>query len=144
MLALLRDVLTDEPCGVHRTFLDDDGRKLGRKMLGRAKQAAVKLDPNDSVTFGLVIGEGIETCLTARLAGLRPVWCLGSAGGIEYLPVLAGIEAVTILAENDANGANKRAVDVCAKRWRDAGRGVFIVEPLIGNDFSDAWAEAQR
>ena len=54
------------PAACTSTFLDDDGRKLGRKMLGRAKQAAVKLDPNDSVTFGLVIGEGIR-----RLALLR-------------------------------------------------------------------------
>lgn len=37
MLALFRDVWTNEPCGIHRTFLDRAGRKLDRKMLGRAK-----------------------------------------------------------------------------------------------------------
>jgi putative DNA primase/helicase len=37
MLALFRDVWSNEPCGIHRTFLDRAGRKLDRKMLGRAK-----------------------------------------------------------------------------------------------------------
>jgi|SRR6516165_6364356 hypothetical protein len=65
MVALFRDIRTNEPCGIHRTFLDGIGRKLDRKMLGRARQAAIKLDADESVTLGLHIGEGIETCLAA-------------------------------------------------------------------------------
>jgi hypothetical protein len=81
MVALFRDIAGNEPCGIHRTFLDSDGRKLDRKMLGRAKGAAIKLDADETVTLGLHIGEGLETCLAARLAGFRPVWALGSARG---------------------------------------------------------------
>src|SRR5262249_20355986 len=67
MIALLRDIITNEPCGIHRTFLDSAGRKLGRKMLGRAKGAAIKLNADENVTLGLTIGEGIETCIAAYL-----------------------------------------------------------------------------
>jgi hypothetical protein len=141
MITLLRDIRTDEPCGVHRTFLDSDGRKLGRKMLGRAKGAAIKLDPDPHVTQGLFIGEGFETCLAAYLFKFRPVWCVGSAGGIGNFPVLSGIDALTILAENDRNGVNEKAKNLCAQRWRDNGRQVFEVEPLIGKDLADVWGK---
>ena len=90
LVALFRDVRTNVPCGIHRTFLDNAGTKLDRKMLGRARAAAIKLDPDENVTLGLCIGEGIETCLAAWLAGFRPVWALGSAGAIDAFPVLGG------------------------------------------------------
>jgi putative DNA primase/helicase len=99
MVALFRDITSNEPCGIHRTFLDDAGRKLDRKMLGRARDAAIKLDADESVPLGLHIGEGLETSLAARLAGFRPVWAVGSSGAIAAFPVLSGIEAITILGE---------------------------------------------
>ena len=72
MVALFCDIVNDEPCGIHRTFLDSEGRKLNRWMLGRASRAAIKLDGNENVSLGLTIGEGVETCLAAQLAGFRP------------------------------------------------------------------------
>jgi putative DNA primase/helicase len=66
-------------------------------MLGAAGGTAVKLDPDPCVTLGLVVGEGVETCLSARQLGLKPVWALGSVGAIRAVPVLSGIEALTIL-----------------------------------------------
>jgi hypothetical protein len=101
LVALLRDILTDEPCGVHRTYLDDDARKIDRRMLGRAKRAAIKLDAHEDVTLGLSVGEGIETCMAGRQLGYVPAWALGSAGAIANFPVLAGIEAIVCFAEND-------------------------------------------
>jgi putative DNA primase/helicase len=141
MLALFRDVWTNEPCGIHRTFLDRAGRKLDRWMLGRAKRAAIKLDADENVALGLHIGEGLETCLAARLAGFRPVWALGSASGIAAFPVLTGIEAVTVLGEVNDGGANHRAAHVCASRWIGAGREALIVTPLSGKDLNDVWRE---
>lgn len=141
MLALFRDVVTDEPCGIHRTFLDVEGRKLDRKMLGRVRRTAIKLDADENVTLGLHIGEGLETCLAARLAGFRPVWALGSASGIAAFPVLAGIEAITVLGEVNDGGANHRAAQACAARWTEAGREAFIVAHLSGSDLNDVWRE---
>jgi hypothetical protein len=138
IIALFRDVLTDEPCGIHRTFLHNDGRpildgagKKIRRMLGRAKSAAIKIDADDDVTLGLHIGEGVETCLAARQLGYRPVWALGSAGAIATFPVLPGIHAITVFAEND--DASNRAAEACCARYEDAGLEAWICEPPSGD-----------
>jgi Toprim domain len=144
MVALLRDITTNEPCGIHRTFLSSVGRTLERKMLGRAKHGAIKLDADENVTVGLTIGEGVETCLAARLAGFQPVWALGSSGAIAAFPVLPGVGAITILGEVEDRGANHRAAQVCAARWMDAGQEAFVVAPLVGGDLNDVWLEVQR
>jgi hypothetical protein len=135
MVALMRDVLTNEPCGVHRTFLDRDGRKIDRKMLGRAKGAAIKLDPNEDVTAGLHIVEGIETGLSGRQLGYRPIWAVGSAGGIAEFPLLAGLEALTVFDENDP--PSTRAALACIKRYRAAGSEAHLGRPPIG-DLNDS------
>jgi hypothetical protein len=141
MVALFRDIVTNEPCGIHRTFLDKAGRKLGRKMLGRAGGAAIKLDPDEDVTLGLHIGEGIESCLAARLFGFRPVWALGSADAIGGFPVLSGIEAVTVLGETGDGGANQRNAEACLARWTEAGQDALLAVPQIGGDLNDVWRE---
>jgi putative DNA primase/helicase len=144
MVALFRDIRTNEPCGIHRTFLDGAGRKLDRRMLGRARSAAVKLDADETITLGLHIGEGLETCLAARLAGFRPVWMVGSADAIAAFPVLPAIEAITVLGEVGDGGANHRAAQACAGRWIEAGREAFLVTPLVGGDLNDVWREVVR
>jgi hypothetical protein len=141
MVALFRDIRTNRPCGIHRTFLDSSGRKRDRKMLGRASGAAIKLDPDESVMLGLNVGEGVETCMAARFAGFRPVWALGSATAIARFPVLSGVEAINILGEVEDGGANDRAAKDCAARWTESGRDAFIVKPLIGDDLNDVWRE---
>ena len=74
MVALFRGIRTDRPQALSRTYLDDEGRKLGRKFLGPVGGAAIKLDADENVLGGLHIGEGVETCLAARQLGLRPTW----------------------------------------------------------------------
>src|SRR5262249_6611041 len=59
VLARMSDPLTGEELGIHRTFLDQRGQKFDRKMLGYGGIA--RLWPDEAVTQGLVIGEGIET-----------------------------------------------------------------------------------
>jgi hypothetical protein len=133
MVALFRSIATDEPQAVSRTFLDHEGRKLGRKFLGPVGGTAVKLDADEEVLGGLHIGEGVETCLAARQLGLRPCWALGSKGAIGTFPVLSGIEALTILAEPDA----ERETQACAARWHAAGREVLITRAVGGKDVND-------
>ncbi len=139
MVVLIRDLTSDEPCGVQRTFLDRDGRKIKRLSLGRMGYGAAKLDPDAAVSTGLVIGEGVETCISAYLGGFRPVWSVISAGGIATFPLLPGIEGVTILGENDANNANWIAASSCERRWRSAGRDFMFVDTLGVGDFNDVW-----
>jgi len=147
MLALFRDIATDQPCGVHRTALKSDGSGkadlpgLGnaKKMLGRASGAAIKLSPDAEVTAGLGIGEGIETSLAIYSADWRPIWALGSAGAIRTFPVLPGIESLTIFA--DADPAGLEVGKVCGERWQDAGRKCrIIIPPQDGQDWNDARA----
>jgi hypothetical protein len=135
IVALFRDIVTDAPCAVHRIFIDADGRKLDRRMLGPVAHAAVKLDASEDVCSGLHLGEGVETCLAARQLGFKPTWALGSAGAIGAFPVLAGIEAISVLAENDR--ASHDAARAVAARYEPAGAEVYVFEAEAG-DINDA------
>lgn len=126
IVALMRDPVTDEPCGIHRTFLDADGRKIERKMLGRA--GAIKLSPNEEVTTGLGITEGLEKGLSLIAIEWRPVWVCPSSGSIGTFPVLPGIEVLTIFSDVDVPGL--RGANSCAERWTEAGVRVFIRTPV--------------
>ncbi|MBZ9815054.1 toprim domain-containing protein [Mesorhizobium sp. CA7] len=131
MVALMTDAVTGEPCGVHRTFLEADGRKVDRKMLGRARGAVVRLSSDEDASTGLAIAEGIETALAVPF---RPVWACLSAGSMAVLPVLTGIESLTIFADQDKTGLH--AANVCGERWHAAGVEVTMAAPLKG-DFAD-------
>ena len=138
MVAALRCVRTAEIVGIHRTALTPDGAKMGRKMLGAALGAAIMLDAEDMVSTGLTVGEGIESCMSARQLGLRPVWALGSTANIAALPVLDGIESLTLLGETGDGGASARACCDAGTRWHRAGRAVDIITPRFGGDLNDA------
>ena len=125
VVALMTDPLTNKPCGIHRTFLAADGTKSERRMLGR--QGVVRLSPDDEVTLGLGITEGIEDGLAVLLSGWAPVWCATSAGAIERFPVLSGIECLTVHADCDNAGIN--AAQICVDRWVAAGREAVISYP---------------
>lgn len=137
MVAAFRCVHTGEVIGVHRTAFSPDGTKLGRKMFGTATGAAIMLDAEDTVTTGLAIGEGIETCLAARQLGLRPTWALGSTANVAAFPVLNGIESLTLFGELGDGGASDRACTEVGTRWHRAGRGVDIITPNVGEDLND-------
>lgn len=133
MVCLLRDILTDEPCGIHRTFLDrKTAEKIDRKMLGVAKGAAIKFD---AAGDHLTIGEGVETVLSARMMGLGPVWALGSSGEVGRFPVLKGLTKIGILEERDPT--SRRDVEICTRRYLTANRSVSIHSPGVGNDMND-------
>jgi hypothetical protein len=140
MLSIYRDLSTNEICGVERNFLTQDGVKIERRSLGRTRVlAAIKLGTNlEAGTSGqLVVGEGLETCIAAMMDGLRPVWALGCAGGIENLPIIKEIRQLTILRENDPTG--RAASDACSLRWEAAGRIVLFNPPPPGfKDHADA------
>jgi Toprim domain-containing protein len=135
IVALFRDIVTDAPRGIHRIFLDPDGRKLERRMLGPTASAAIKLDASEDVVSGLHLGEGIETCLAARQLGFKPVWAMGSAGAIGAFPLLAGIEAISVLTENDR--ASHEAACAISATYEPAGAELYAFEAESG-DINDA------
>jgi putative DNA primase/helicase len=125
VVALMTDAVSGEAIGIHRTFLDADGAKVERKMLGR--QGVVRLSPNSEVTMGLGICEGLEDGLAVMLSGWTPIWAATSAGAIARFPVLAGIEVLTIFA--DADGQGIQAAETCAARLLSAGIEARIAAP---------------
>jgi hypothetical protein len=133
LIAVFRSLDDNIVTAVHRIRLDQPERwpTAERMMLGPVGRAAVKLDRD--VGAALVIGEGVETCMAAhQLMAMgelerAAVWALGSAGGIERLPVLPNIRTLRIIGENDS--ANEAAVEQCGLRWQAAGRCVRVIKP---------------
>jgi hypothetical protein len=149
LVALFRDVITDKPRGIHRIALTAGGKKIDRKALGRKKGAAVKLWGDAEVTYGLTVGEGIETVLSAAMGIehegvlMHPAWALIDAGNLRDFPVINGIEHLTVLADNDApdqrgRRAGQEAAQICGQRWVDADRDAELFLPNNeGEDFND-------
>jgi putative DNA primase/helicase len=115
-----------EARGLHITWLQNDGgtwRRAERRYLGPKRGCVIRLWPDEAVTYGLAIAEGIETALALAHA-YRPTWACMDAGNLAEFPVLVGIEALTIAADNDPAGI--AAAEACGQRWADAGREVHI------------------
>jgi len=135
MVALIRDIRSDEPVAIHRTALDRQGRKVwvngnDRGTLGPVKGGAIKLTPEEDVTGCLGIGEGIESILSIqklREFGMTAVWSLISADGIKEFQVLPGLGALWIAVDHDPAGI--AASNTCAARYQHAGVETFLVTP---------------
>jgi putative DNA primase/helicase len=135
LIAPFRSIADDTITAIHRVRVDQPERwpSTERKMLGPVGGSAIKLDPASDC---LCIGEGLETCMAARQLGLKPVWSVGSAAGIENFPPIDGVQELHLLGENDG-GRNREAVMRCAERWKQ--HSVLLAAPRFGfKDFNDA------
>jgi DNA polymerase family A/CHC2 zinc finger/Toprim domain len=145
LIALYRDVESDEPAGIHRIALTPEvmtaGGKVERRSLGRwPRPRAVKLWPATTILY---VGEGIETVLAAatRLpyrdgALMRPAWAAVSTGGVSKFPVLPDVQELRLLLDHDAEG--EACAVPCRDRWEIAGRKVTRLRPpQAGFDFND-------
>jgi putative DNA primase/helicase len=143
MVALVRDIRSNEPIGVHRTALDALGRKRAidgkdRMALGAIKGGVVKLTPDEEVTLGLAIGEGVETTLSLTLlpAWGSPVWACLSAGALAAFPVLGGVNSLVVVVDHDDAGCNAARQTIL--RWHVAGRETRVLLPKrLGADLND-------
>jgi len=140
IVARFTDALTNEPRGIWRRPLTGEKPKT----LGPMAGCVIRLWPDEYVEQGLVLGEGVETTLASATSIthngtlLRPAWATGGTGGMGKFPLLAGIDALTIIVDNDANGAGRRAAEECASRWLAAWRDVELLTPKsVGTDFND-------
>ncbi len=143
MMALVSDVVTARPISLHLTRLNPDGTAKADverpKLLltgHRKSGGCIRLSPDDEVTLGLGLAEGIETALAVMRIGYAPIWATVDAGNLKNFPVLGGIEALSIYADHDAAGME--AAKACLARWSAAGRETRIQFPLgDGWDFAD-------
>jgi putative DNA primase/helicase len=140
MVSIMRDIITGQPTGVHRTALADDGSAKrampngmpAKMMLGRAKGAAVMLSHFAPV---MGIAEGIETALSAQKLFGMPVWACMSAQGVAGFPAIHGLDHLTIFSDHDEAGicgARK-----CAARLFKAGiKGGIKYPSSPGDDWN--------
>lgn len=144
MVALYRDIRTDEPRAITRTALTPEGVKIDRKTLGPWVGCACKLTADEDVSLGLHIAEGIETGIAAMMLGFVPMWVTGSANATALFPVLSGIEILTIITDHDkinpktGKPPGQTAARNCSQRWTAAGVHVRRVTPnTLGDDMAD-------
>ena len=148
-----------KPCIIGRftTALGNEPRGILRRPITGEKAIAlgpmggcvIRLWPDEAVEQGLVIGEGVETVLSAatrmvhRGTLLQPAWAACVANNIKNFPVLPGIEALTVLVDNDppdrhGRRAGQDAAAECTARWSAAGREVIRLTPnAVDADFND-------
>lgn len=137
MAALVTHAETGAVMSVQWTLLDEHACQIRRLFIKDKPtlDGVVRLSADEDVTHGLAIAEGVETALAAPF---RPIWACLNAGNMARFPILSGIEALTIFADNDAGGAGQRAANACGRRWHDAGREVNItISDTVGNDMAD-------
>jgi hypothetical protein len=141
IVALVTDIYTCKPISLHFTFLAEDGS--GKAPIERPrlylkdhpkKGGVVRLDPDDEVTMGVIVCEGIETGLSYRLE-YAPVWACLDAGNLGEFPVLPGLEGLTVLVDNDKAGED--AFAEVRDRYEVAGIEVIGIRSAAGNDIND-------
>jgi putative DNA primase/helicase len=137
MVALVTEGLTGSSIAIHRTYLSRDGRGQApvdppKMMLGPCSGGVVRLGEPDGV---LMVGEGIETCLSAMQATGCPAWAALSTSGLRSLDLPRSVRDVVVLADGDDPG--EAAAQNCARRWQQEGRCIRIARPPSGMDFND-------
>jgi hypothetical protein len=137
MVALVTESVSGKPLAIHRTYLARDGAGKApvepqKLMLGPCRGGVVRLALPDSL---LMIGEGIETCLSAMQATGHPAWAALSTSGLRFLGLPTNVRDVIILADGDEPG--EAVAWDCAGRWKREGRSVRIARPPTGMDFND-------
>jgi len=142
LVALITDVLTGEPLSLHRTWITPTGKAdLDTPRLPlwnhTTKGGCIRLWPDEAVTYGLGIAEGIETALSLAWA-YAPVWATIDAGHLSQFPVLPGIETLVIAQDQDPAGMS--AASICARRWADADKEVLVTRQAA-NDLNDVLME---
>jgi hypothetical protein len=150
LVALVTNAATGQPMTLHRTWLAPDGsgkapvEKPRLLLKGHDKAGGVvRLFPDENVTSGLAVAEGLETALAAA-AAFTPIWAALDAANLATFPVLPGVDCLTILTDHDrlnprtGRRAGMEAARECARRWVAAGAEVRVWRsPVEGEDFAD-------
>lgn len=138
LVALITDVQTRAHLSLHRTWITPNGKAdvdPPRLPLWNhtTKNGCIRLWPDEDVTYGLGIAEGIESALSLAWEH-PPVWATIDAGHMAQFPVLDGIETLVIAQDQDPAG--RSAAAICSRRWAEAGREVWVTRQAA-NDLND-------
>ncbi len=138
LVGLITHIQTRKQLSLHRTWITPTSKAsvypprmpLANHSIGGG---CIRLWPDESVTSGLGIAEGIETALSLAWA-YTPVWATIDASHMRKLPVLEGIETLVVGCDQDEVG--RHAARECGTRWATTGRDVLITRQEI-NDLND-------
>jgi hypothetical protein len=139
MVAVVQNA-AGEKVGVHRTWLTEDGSGKAsllpvRKTLGSTSGNAVHLGRPSKVET-LIVGEGVESVLSAIELNFLCGWAALSAPGLKDILLPAPVRYVLIAADHDAAGL--QAAYRLRVRLKAEGRQVDIIcPPTRGTDFND-------
>jgi CHC2 zinc finger len=148
IVGIMTDPVTAQPTGaISRTYIYS-GTKVGKaKTLGRPV-GIIRLTPDEEVTSGLCLAEGLESALFAMARGFRPMWSTGSAGIMRTFPVLNGVEALTLFVDHDRPkngetiGSGEQAARETEACWLGAGREVRLIRTRAFGDINDSGMRA--
>lgn len=134
LIGLVTHIETNEPMSLHRTWITPTGKadvEPSRMLVGKhtAKNGVIRLYPDEAVTTGLGIAEGVETALSMG-HDYKPVWAAISAGNMATLPP---IDVENLVIGVDADEAGRKAADACAMRWHKAGINVSLMRASVGD-----------
>lgn len=137
MISLVTQSIDDQPSAIHRTFLSADGLTKAsvspeKMMLGHCSGGVVRLGP---MTVPLLIGEGIETTLSAMQKTELGGWAALSTSGLKALRLPRECRDIVILVDGDDPG--RAASQHAAERWCAEGRRVRLANAPNGMDFND-------
>ena len=131
--------------GVQLTFLTRDETANARGRDGKSLRKAFGLVAGGFIPLAesdpdgpLLVGEGVETVLSAMQVADLPGIAARSAGNMAKIDLPPSSEII-ILADRDENGTGLKSAKEAARRWTSAGRVVRIALPPKGcSDFNDA------
>jgi hypothetical protein len=133
VLALYRDVLTDQPRAISRIGLWPNGTKIERWDLGNKIGTAIKLMP---VTAGKVcLAESVENALAAHMLGHAPVWATGGRAGIANFFLVDGINELGLLLDNDVEHDSQKSGVEAFERYTADGRDAWFDIPGNPNQY---------
>lgn len=134
----------DQPCGIQRIFVTDDGRKADlpdgkvKFSLGRIRGGAIRLTPG--AVSGMILSGSVEDGLSLMEIEGRGVW---AAPGEEMLSGMMLPEAVqSVVIGADADKAGYRFAAKARDKFMSEGRIVRIIVPANGaKDFNQELQE---
>lgn len=141
--ALLSPIVRDDTLiSVHRIFLDGDGKKIDRMMLGSCSGGAVRLGGSGE---RLVVAEGVETTLALQQLTVGQdgqFWAALSTGNMAALNLPPEPAELVVGADGDSGG--REAAQALCERAARAGWKASVINAPDGKDFNDILIEQVR
>lgn len=145
LVALVAGV-DDNPCGVQRIFLREDGGKADlpngkvKFSLGRIRGGAVRLTPG--AVNGMILSGSVEDGLSLVELEGRAVWAAPGEEMLAGMSLPVAVRSVVIGA--DADDAGRRFAAKARDKFVSEGRGVRVIYPTGGaKDFNQELQEAR-